>query len=476
MEAIFFELSAIILLSTALALIAKIFKQPILLAFIVAGIILGPLGLNWIRSHELIDVLASFGIALLLYVVGIELDVKKFRELNTATLLAGFGQIIFTGIIGFAIAYILQFSITEAWFISITLTLSSTILVIKLLGEQRQLESLYGRIAVSILLVQDFLAIIALLLLESFSANSVTTIPWMDLGWMAGKTILLVAIAFILTKFVFRKIFIFVGHSPELLFLWSIGWCLLFASLALWLHFPLAIGVFIAGLAIASLDYNYEIAARIRSLRDFFIVIFFTYLGSQLLLTIEPRLWWTTLILSLYVLIGNPLIVYIILVLAGQQKRTAFFTGLAIGQVSEFSFIIANRGLAKGFISQDLVSTIALVGLITMIISTYLITYNAAVYRQLKPLLDALPLPQRQQPTNQLPKLLKNHVLIFGYHTTVNTVIEELKTQHNDIVVVDYNPANSAAIKHQSVHYIYGDMRNEDILKLAQLEQAQMII
>ncbi|MBI4407298.1 MAG: cation:proton antiporter, partial [Candidatus Kerfeldbacteria bacterium] len=289
MESIFLELSAIIVTSTALALLAKAIKQPIILAFIGTGIILGPVGLNIIQSRELIDVLSSFGIALLLYIVGIELDIKKFKALSWPTLLAGFGQILGTGLVGWLVAYMLGFSVIEAWFIAITLTLSSTIIVVKLLSEKRQLESLYGRITVSMLLLQDFAAILALLLLESFTDLPSQTIPWLTLGALVGKTILIAALAYVLAKFVFKRIFLFIGRSQELLFLWSIAWCVLFAAIAVLWHYPMAISVFFAGLAIGSLDYNYEIAARIRSLRDFFIVIFFTFLGSQLVLNLDAR-------------------------------------------------------------------------------------------------------------------------------------------------------------------------------------------
>ncbi|MFA6475555.1 MAG: cation:proton antiporter [Patescibacteria group bacterium] len=477
MESIFLELSAIIVISTALALVAKLLHQPIILAFIGAGMVLGPAGLNIIQSHELIDVLSTFGIALLLYVVGIELDIKKFKTLSWPTLLAGFGQIIGTGCVGWLVAWSLGFSVVEAWFISITLTLSSTIIVVKLLSEKRQLESLYGRIVVSVLLLQDFAAILALLLVESFGNNVKGGIPWLDLITVAGKTLVIASLAYVLAKFVFRKIFLFIGRSQELLFLWGIGWCILFAAIAVLWHYPMAISVFFAGLAIGSLDYNYEIAARIRSLRDFFIVMFFTFLGSQLTLTLSPHLYLSAVILSLFVLIGNPIIVFIILRLIKHQERTAFFAGLTMAQISEFSFILANLGLSKNLISQEIVSMIAVIGLITMVLSAYMITHNDKIYRWMRPLLRLLPLPT---PTidvaDNTPVESKQHVVIFGYHSSVDPLVKQLASAGERVVIVDYNPDNAALIHQHRVHYIYGDMRDEDILELANLNSAKMII
>jgi len=477
MESIFIELSAIIVLSTGLALVAKILKQPIILAFISTGILLGPIGFNIIQSHELIDVMAEFGIALLLYVVGIELDMKKFKALSWSILFVGIGQIIATCAIGWLIGYGLGFSIIESIFIGITLTLSSTIVIVKLLGEKRQLESLYGRITVFMLLLQDFAAIIALLLLKSFAQTTGFNIPWGTIGLLALKTIVIGSAAFILAKYVFRKIFLFIGRSQELLFLWSIAWCVLFAAVAILWNYPIAISVFFAGITIGSLDYNYEIAARIRSLRDFFIVIFFTFLGSELVLNLEPKLLVSAIILALFVLIGNPIIVYIILRLAGHQNRTAVFAGLTMAQISEFSFIIANQGLEQGLITHQLVSMIAVVGLATMILSTYMITYNEKIYRYLEPILRWLPLPKPAQAAlNQIPTNLKNHFVIFGYHANVDHLLNELHDNGEQTIVIDYNPDNSRRIKQKQVFYIYGDMRDEDILDLANLESAKMII
>ena len=248
MESVFFELSAIIIVSTALALIAKLLRQPIILAFMLAGIILGPLGVNWLHSHELIDVLSEFGIAFLLYLIGIELDLKKFKALNKIAFIAGFGQVLFTGFMGLMISLLIGFELTQAWFISVALTFSSTIIIVKLLNEKRQLESLYGRITIAVLVIQDFLAAFALLILESFGEAGFTGgIPWSILGLTLFKGVFVGVLALVLAKYVFKRIFVFIGHSQELLFLWSIAWCLLFAALSLAINFSLAIGVFFAG-------------------------------------------------------------------------------------------------------------------------------------------------------------------------------------------------------------------------------------
>ncbi|MFA5995664.1 MAG: cation:proton antiporter [Patescibacteria group bacterium] len=478
MDNIFFEISAIIIVSTALALLARLIKQPTVLAFILTGILLGPLGLNWLQSKELMEVLASFGIAFVLYLIGIELDIRKFKALNNVALFSGIGQVVFTGVIGFILAVALGFPASQAWILSLALTFSSTIIVVKLLGEARQLDSLYGRIAVAILVLQDFFAVLALLILESLGKTIDTTaLPWVEIGLSFVKASAIGLLAWLLAKYVFRRIFIFIGHSQELLFLWSIAWCFLFALLAMALDFPVTIAVFLAGVAIAGLDYNYEISARIRSLRDFFIVIFFAVLGSQLVLTLDAHTIWLGVLLALFVLIGNPLIVYIILISGGHQPRVALFVGLSIGQISEFSFILANRGVVLGFLDQTVVSLIAFVGLVTMVGSTYFITYNEQIYRWLKPLLYHRWLQRKKySQQNVVAKDLTNHIVIFGYYSSLNKVLKELKELNKEIVIIDYNPASIKHIARQAVQHIYGDMRDEDILKQAQLDQASLII
>lgn len=480
MDSIFFEISAIIVVSTALALVARLLKQPTILAFILAGIILGPIGLNILQSHELIDVLSEFGIAFVLFMIGIELDLKKFKELNTIAIISGLGQILFTGLIGYLVAQWLNFNSTESWFIAIALTLSSTIIIVKLLSEKRQIDSLYGRITLAILIIQDLFAVVALVVIESYGNSPLATagIPWNGIFITGFKAIFVTLLAFGLARYIFKGIFKFIGHSQDLLFLWSIAWCLLFAGLSLYMNFSIAIGVFVAGLALSTLDYNFEIAARIRPLRDFFIVIFFSFLGSQLLFTFNSDVIISGIILSLFVLVLNPIIVYVILSLSHQTQRTALFTGLAIGQISEFSFIIANTGLEHNLIQREIVSMIAMIGLITMTISTYAITYNEQIYRFVRRGLAFIPfLPKSDDhELDVLPKDLNKHVVIFGYYAAAVNVIESLKKIGKDIVVIDYNPSHMESIKQQGVYYIYGDMRDEDILKRAELEDASMII
>lgn len=478
MDSIFIEISSIIIVSTLLALVAKALKQPIILAFMVAGIILGPLGFNILQSHSLIDVLSTFGISFVLFLIGIELNLKQFKELKRLAIIAGIGQVLFTGLIGYGVCILLGFGQMEAWFIAAALTMSSTIIAVKLLGEKRQLESLYGRITVAILIIQDFIAIIALLVLEGFGSTAAPDIsPWMALFILCIKALLIGGTAFVLARYVFKHIFQYIGNSQELLFLWSIAWCLLFAALAVLLNFSVAISVFFAGLALSTLDYNYEIAARIRSLRDFFIVIFFTYLGSQLIISMDNTVLFTSIILSLFVLIGNPFIVYVILIAAGHTKRTALFTGLSIGQISEFSFIIVNLGLVQGNLSQEIVSMVAIIGLLTMVLSTYCIMYNDKIYHWIKPVLHFLPIRAAdEEEIDNVPKQLKKHTVLFGYHVTMNKIIKQLKTINSDIVIIDYNPSNIEEIKKLPVYYIYGDMRDQDILDRANLDEANMII
>ena len=231
-------------------------------------------------------------------------------------------------------------------------------------------------------------------------------------------------------------------------------------------------------MALASLEYNYEIASRIRTLRDFFIVIFFSFLGSQLVLSMDSALVISGVVLSLFVLIGNPLIVYILMRLMRHSKRTAFFTGLAMGQISEFSFIIANVGLKYNHLSPQLVSMIAIIGIITMVMSTYFITYNEQIYKFLEPLLTKLPLGNiEENETDDLPDELNNHIVVFGYHLTANKILAQLQKTGKDLVLVDYNPNNTNHIKEiEGVYYIYGDMRDAEILERAELHKASLII
>lgn len=456
-----YDLSLIIILSTSLAIILWKFKQPPILAYIIAGALIGK-GL----IKEYFYLFSDLGVAFLLFLVGIELSLNKIKNLGVVSTVIGIGQIIFTGFFGYLLCFLLGFSHISSLYISIALTFSSTIIIIKLLSEKNDLDTLYGRIAVGFLLVQDFFAVIALLFL-GIGAPSSQSLSAILRAIFSG--IELFALSFLFGKYILPKIFNSISKSQELLFLSSISWCLFFMYIAYIMNFSVQIGAFLAGISLASLPFSYEISAKIKPLRDFFVVLFFVLLGTQLSLKIN----FSVIILSLFVLIGNPLIVYLLMILLRYRKRTSFFASLATAQISEFSLILANLGVSLGHISQETFSIIATVGAITIAISSYMIIFSEKLYKIFSSFLFERKITVEKF---KVPKNLKNHIILIGCHRLGYSILEYLKEAKKRFIVIDFNPEIIKMLEKNNVSYIYGDATDTEILDKANIKKSILIV
>lgn len=473
LERLFLDISVIIVLATVLGLMARWLKQPLILGYVVAGILLGPTVFGFIAEPDVISVLSSFGIAFLLFLVGIELDLSKLKVIGRTSLVLGIGQVAFTAIIGYIIVRLFGVSSLPAAYVAIALTFSSTIIVVKLLSEQKAIESLYGRIAIGMLLVQDFVAIFALVLLSGFTSGANPSVA--ELTFILLKGAGLIMLALVSGRYLLPKLFLKFANSSEILLLASIAWCFVFSLIASIGGFSLEIGAFLAGLALARLPYHLEIVGRVRSLRDFFITIFFVVLGSQLIFSAASSLIWPFIILSLFVLIGNPLIVMIILKSMGYTKRTGFMVGLTVAQISEFSLILMALGYKLGHVSTAEVSLVTLIGITTITLSSYLISYGDKLYGLLSPYLNFFEKPhakEKEEPNNSM----SDHIIIFGCDRLGERLVRAIQELKLPLLVIDFDPVAVARLKKQNIPCLYGDMADPDIYNEAHMDKARLII
>ena len=283
MAEIFTQISFIIVIVLAVSLIMRILKQPLIVGYILSGIILGPYFLNVLPGFETVHAFSEIGIALLLFVVGLHLTPKVIKEVGKISLITGMGQIIFTASVGYLIALLLGFAPITALYIAIALTFSSTIIILKLITDKGDVETLYGKIAIGFLLVQDFVAILALVIISSFAAgeNFLSTI-----GLTLLKGIFLIAILFPISLYILPKFQKFLAQSQEFLFIFSIAWGLGMASLFYFAGLSIEVGALLAGVLLSVSPYNLEISSKLRPLRDFFIISFFLLLGAQIALAL----------------------------------------------------------------------------------------------------------------------------------------------------------------------------------------------
>ncbi len=477
MESLFFELTVVLVLAGACALLIHYLKQPSILAYIIAGLILGPFG-YW-RLHEIgaLAAMSQVGITLLLFMVGLELDISQIKKIGKRAVLAGAGQVLVTTITGFLICQFLGFSVLTSFYVGLALTFSSTIIVVKLLSEKRDLQSLYGRLVVGIFLTQDLVALVVLMILSSGSSATGVAL-WSHLGLTLVRGALLVFGVILLNQYIFPKLFRIIGKSDELLLVVSLAWALGLATFVQlpFMGFSLEIGGFLAGLSLSASSVHYEISARIRSLRDFFIIIFFIVLGSQLSFagiasTIVPAI-----VLALFVLVGNPFIVIVILSFLGYKPRTSFFAAITVGQISEFSLILIALGLKLGHFGNEVVSMVTLVAIITFTVSSYSIIHADKLYSLLERLLSWFDFAGGTAELHQKESVLRNHIVLLGAHRTGKELAESFISAREKFLIVDFNPEVAEHYSHLSVPVICGDASDPYIQELAGFQHARMIV
>lgn len=459
----FYELTALIALAAVIGFLGLLLRQPMIVSFIAVGVLAGPSALGIVQSHEHIELLAELGIAILLFLVGLKLDLKLIRTLGPVALATGLGQVTFTSVIGFAIGLTLGLNVVASLYVAVALTFSSTIIIVKLLSDKREVDSLHGRIAIGFLIVQDLVVVLAMMVLSAFgmggpaSANGSALIH-IGTVLLYGLTMLglvLLFIRYIATPLVSR-----IAHSQELLIIFAIGWAALLAAIGSELGFSKELGGLLAGISLASTPFREAIVARLSSLRDFLLLFFFIALGSQLDLGLLGAQIIPALALSLFVLIGNPLIVMIIMGMMGYRKRTGFLAGLTVAQISEFSLIFMSMGLTLGHVSAESLGLVTLVGLITISLSVYMITYSHGLYCRLEPWLEVF---ERKTPLRE-QKLTEQHaetkgydVILFGLGRYGKAIAHYLQQQGFSLLAVDFNPDEVRRWQLQGHAAIYGD-------------------
>lgn len=466
-----FELSVIIALATVLGVFARLLKQPVILAYLATGAIIGYYGIFNINDQEMFHIFSKLGIMFLLFLVGLEINYSSIRQVGKTSIIVGLGQIIFTFVFGYFIAQAIGFATVSSMYIGIALTFSSTIIIVKLLSEKKDLHSLYGKISIGFMLVQDFMAILLLVLLAGVGTDSGFNIT--TLAFTVGKGVLLIAVLLWLGRKILPYIFDTVARSHELLFLMSLTWVMVLAAVVTKLGFSVEIGGFLAGLALANSSENFEIASRIKSLRDFFILLFFVILGSSLVIYDFSGLTVPIIILSLFVLIGNPLIVLTIMGIMGYRHRTSFLAGVTVAQISEFSLILAALGLQSGHIEESTVALITAVGVITITLSTYMIIYGEHIARKLKRFLllfERKNLIEEAIPDERFSK----PVILVGANRTGESIAYHLPKK--ELLIIDFDPDVVVKFRKNKFTVLFGDISDEEIFEKANFENAKIII
>ncbi len=479
MHQIFTEFSILLLMSAAAGVVSLWLRQPVLIAFIVIGILAGPGVLGIVSAQDQIDLLAQVGVAVLLFVVGLKLDLQHIRHIGPVALATGLGQLTFTIVIGFILILALGKGWQEALYVAVALTFSSTIIIVKLLSDKHELDALHGRIAVGFLIVQDLAVVIAMMAMSAFGGSDGEA-ALLQLVLSLGARIALAAFGMVvLMRYILPWLVERIARSQELLLIFAVAWGTGLAALGEWAGFSKEAGAFLAGFSLASTQYRDAINARLTGIRDFMLLFFFIDLGSKLDFSTLGGEVWPAVVLSLFVLIGNPLIVMAIMGYMGYRKRTGFLCGLTVAQISEFSIIFVAMGISLGHVEASALGLTTLVGLITIALSTYMILYSHPLYERLSPLLGVF---ERKRPFRELAVATERHdlneadVLVFGLGRYGSRLALGLKAEGLKVLGVEFDPEVARAMRRHGLPVRYGDGTSSEFMETLPLGQTRWVV
>ncbi len=454
------------------ALLAHKFRIPTIVGYLVAGIVLGAFS----QSSESVEVISEIGIVLLLFLVGLELNVNMIRDLGKEVLKLASGQIVGTVVLGAGVCLLLGFDGKSTLTVAAALIFSSTVVAVKSLTEKRETDAKHGRVAIGILLIQDFLAIVLLTVLAGLDQNTEFSLQktLVNLLLVVLAVTVIFALSYYASRHLVQRLLTRAAAYPEMLFIWSLCWCFALVELASFLKLSHEIGAFVAGFSISQMPFAHELSRRVSPVMHFSIAVFFISLGVGLDLALPLQAWIAVAVLSVVILFGKFAIVTFAAVGLRLDKRTSCFSGLLLNQISEFSLIFVALAQKKGLIDETTFSIVGLVGLVTISISSWGIQHKEKLYlnarrnRWLKRFASL----QTASPPPETPALTQ-HVIVVGMNTLGATIAQKLLDRGETVLAVDTNPYRLAPL---NCHKLMGNAENQTILEEARLRHAKLLV
>lgn len=475
----FAEIAVLLVMAAVIGFVGVMLRQPLIVSFIAVGLLAGPSALHIVRADAQIDFLSELGIAVLLFLVGIKLDVKLIRSLGAVSLMTGLGQVAFTSVFGFLIGLALGLDPITSLYVAVALTFSSTIIIVKLLSDKREIDSLHGQIALGFLIVQDLVVVLAMIVLSAIGigagddAHGGGSVVMVLMSGMAMVGLVILFVRYAATPLTER-----LARAPELLVIFAIAMAAMFAAIGHLVGLGKEVGGLLAGVALASTPYRETIAARLAPLRDFLLLFFFIALGAALDLSLLGSHVTGAIMFSLFVLIGNPLIVLLIMGVLGYRKRTGFLAGLTVAQISEFSLIFIAMGVSLGHVREDALGLVTMVGLVTIAASTYMITYSHQLYAVFGPYLGLFERRGTPREASEADSHLKHRhrVIIFGLGRLGTAIGIRLHKRGIAVLGVDFNPQAIKRWRALGLETAFGDATDPEFIAELPLAGAERIV
>jgi Kef-type K+ transport system membrane component KefB/voltage-gated potassium channel Kch len=470
-QTVFMQLSLVLAIAAGVSLVMRLLRQPLVMGYILTGIIVGPSFLHLITNKEAFESFSQIGIALLLFIVGLGLNFAVVRSTGKPVLMTFLAVILGLGPLGFAAAYVLGFTAFESAVTALALLFSSTIIVVKSLSDKKEQSRLYAQIAIGILLVEDVVATVALLFVTAGQGGQPDAAG--NFGLFLLKGVGLAAALSFLGAYVMPKVTRFFAASQEFLFIFAMAWALGVASVFAELGFSLEVGALFAGVTLASLPYASEISARLKPLRDFFVALFFIHLGEGMELHNITASLGPAVALAGLVLVTKPLLIAAGLGALGYTRQVGFKAAVHLSQISEFSIILVTVAMTAGMVDRQLVDVMTLTAMITIAVSAYLMKYDDRLYPRFEPLLRRL---ETDKSKRERRKKQHYDMVLFGYHKGGHEFVQAFRETHKHYVVVDYDPDVIETMERQHIHHIYGDATDMELLEELDIRKSEMVV
>lgn len=457
-------------IATVMSLIMRLLRQPLIIGHIITGFLVGSYALDLFESIETLKLFSELGISFLLFSVGLTLNPKVFKDYGLVSVFTGFGQVFLTGAVGSLVCILMGYNWITAMYVGIALAFSSTVIVMKLLSDKGDLDKLYVKLSIGSLLLQDLIAIVLLFLIPFISGSQGTGT---DLLKTLGLGLIAMIAIYLVSRYVIKNLHTYLTRSHELLFLFAISWGMIISALFAMLGFSLEGGALIAGIALSTMPSRHEIGARLAPLRDFFIVLFFIMLGTTMVVSDYSAIILPAVILSVFVLIGNPLLQLIIMGSMGYRKKTSFQTGMMAAQISEFSLILVALGVSLNQVKEDVLSMVTLVGIITIFISSYLILYSDHLYKYFAKYLGIF---ERKKTREKRVKSTHIPVILVGAGRVGFDFINFFVKEKKNFIVIEHDPDILSSLQKSGIPIEYGDADDPDLLDELNIQNAELVV
>ncbi len=471
------DIAICIIAAWVVAVISQVARQPLLLAYLVAGFAVGPHGFQWVTNPDSIQTISEIGLSLLLFMIGLEIDLKRMLSAGRVITFTALSQILGCTVLGWLVFNFIgpAQNKLEAIYLAIAAAMSSTVIIVKILYDKRELETLSGRITLGVLVLQDVFVILFLAIQPNLKNPAIT-----PLVLALGKVILLLSVAFLASRFALPKIFKQIARLPELVLVGALAWCLALAGFAGWLGLSTAMGALIAGMMISTFPYTLDVIARVTSIRDFFVTLFFVGLGMEIPLPTWSYILWT-LFVCLFLVASRFATIFPPLYRMRQGFRVSLLPAINLSQLSELSLVLLALGLKSGDVSANTVGIAAFSFAFLAVGSTYGILKSEGLLRAVTPWLRKLDLKDLDQDANENSGGEKSkRICLLGFSWTASSLLAEIERNRSDllteIVVIDFNPVVHEKLKARKVHAVYGDITARDVLHHAGAGHAEFII